>query len=50
MKVYVVFWSDGETDVLEQGFTSQKKAREYVEFKNNTTELSWFHEEMEVSE
>jgi hypothetical protein len=50
MKVYVVIWSDGEMDVIHKGFTSEKQAREYVAMKNETTEVSWFHDELEVEE
>jgi hypothetical protein len=31
MKVYCVYWSDGETDMLDKIFASEEKAREYTQ-------------------
>lgn len=50
MKIYVVFWSNGEETVTDKAFLSERKARAYVDYQNATDELGWHHEELEVEE
>jgi hypothetical protein len=50
MKVYCVFWSENEEDVLDIIFKEKQKAREYIEQKYKSTDLGWFIQEMEVEE
>jgi hypothetical protein len=50
MKVYCVYWcsSEFEGDTLSKVFKDERKAREYVNYQNKVTDMSWTMEEMEV--
>jgi hypothetical protein len=50
MKVYLVYWSNNEEDMVTKVYKSHKKAKEYVDYQNKVSDDSYFLEEMEVEE
>jgi hypothetical protein len=47
MKVYCVYWSDGEADMLDRIFASEEKAREYAQIRSTPYDR-WIVVESEV--
>jgi hypothetical protein len=50
MKVYIVYRDDIDGPSTVRGFLDRKKAREYVDLKNETSEYDWCIDEVEVEE
>jgi hypothetical protein len=48
MKVYLVFKYDGIDEQVVTAFTNKEKAKAFIDNKNNTTRLQWYHQEVEV--
>jgi hypothetical protein len=49
MKVYIVHYVDEmDNSVIDKAFKEEKKARDYIHSKYETTDFGWFFEELEV--
>lgn len=50
MKIYITFYSELGDSIMDKAFTSETKARAYVNEMNRLSTYEWFHEELEVEE